>query len=297
MMLSTVIWTVAIYSLAGHKEWRFLHPILPLLHVFATKSLVDLSRSSTAPRKKSERSRSLNTTKESTNEIMKRFGLPNIPRKYLATLLLTLPVSLYVILFYCSGPVSVLSYFRALPRDELGKGTVGFLMPCHSTPGYSYLHRQELVDGGMWALGCEPPLGYAVALHYDACLLTWIAFSGQDLSTYKDQTDVFFDSPKDYLSTYFPITVNPAFPPSPFPTSIPGEPAPIPTVSKSSGKFIYPWKHEWPRYLVFFGDLLKHEGVKVLLEGKGYKEVWKAGREWEGEGHRKGAVRVWRWSP
>jgi len=62
-----------------------------------------------------------------------------------------------------------------------------------------------------------------------------------------------------------------------------------------SGQLIYPWRHEWPKYLVLFGDLLRQEGVRDVLEGRGYAEVWKAGREWEGEGVRKGGVRVWKW--
>jgi len=41
-MLATILWSTGIYSLGGHKEWRFLHPILPLFHVYAAKSLVEL---------------------------------------------------------------------------------------------------------------------------------------------------------------------------------------------------------------------------------------------------------------
>lgn len=164
-MLATAIWTIAIYSFAGHKEWRFLHPILPLLHIFATKSLVDLSRG-TFKRKKTERAHSQpNIWQAPISTFQRLLRLPNIPHKYLTLLFLTLPVSLYVVGFYCSGPITFLSYFRALPRDELGKGFVGVLMPCHSTPGYSYLHRDKLADGGMWALGCEPPLKYVCSPH------------------------------------------------------------------------------------------------------------------------------------
>jgi phosphatidylinositol glycan class B len=47
---------------------------------------------------------------------------------------------------------------------------------------------------------------------------------------------------------------------------------------------------------VLFGALLKENGVRKTLEEKGYKEVWRKGREWEGEGNRKGGVRVWKWS-
>jgi phosphatidylinositol glycan class B len=73
-------------------------------------------------------------------------------------------------------------------------------------------------------------------------------------------------------------------------------PAPEPTMSVS-GQLKYSWRHEWPRHLVLFGHLLQQDGVKDLLQEKGYREVWRAGREWEGEGTRKGGVRVWKWQP
>lgn len=118
----------------------------------------------------------------------------------------------------------------------------------------------------------------------------FLAFRNQNLTTYRDQTNVFFHAPHDYLHKYFPSRVNPSFPPSSFPASIPGAPANrLDTLNK------YPWVHEWPRYLVLFGALLEQEGVKRLFEEKGYKEVWKKGREWEGEGDRKGGVRIWKW--
>ncbi|GLB34752.1 putative alg9-like mannosyltransferase family protein [Lyophyllum shimeji] len=264
-MLNTLIWSVGVYSMAGHKEWRFVHPVLPLLHIFAAKSLVDLSAGSS---KKSKNSPSKQRAVPSS--ILQEFKrrLPPIRRRFLILLSLTIPASVYVVFFYCSAPISVLSYIRSLPAAELQSGGIGFLMPCHSTPGHAYLHREYLARGKMWALGCEPPL------------------QNQNLTTYHDQTDVFFQSPLGYLQSRFPSRVNTSFPPSPFPTSVPGAPAP-------EG---YPWAHEWPRYLVFFGALLEQEGVRTLLEAKGYREVWKKGREWEGEGHRKGGVRVWKWS-
>jgi GPI mannosyltransferase 3 len=164
-MLKTIVWVIGIYSLAGHKEWRFIHPILPLLHIFAAKSLVDLAynspRLSKGSRKEtSQKIPSQSQTTSSRTFIHSRLGLPDIPNKTLFFLLLSLPVSTYIVLLYCSAPISVLSYIRAIPKEELGPSTVGYLMPCHSTPGHAYLHRKELADGGMWALGCEPPLQY-----------------------------------------------------------------------------------------------------------------------------------------
>ncbi|TFK42364.1 Alg9-like mannosyltransferase family-domain-containing protein [Crucibulum laeve] len=269
-MFATVIWSIGIYSLAGHKEWRFIHPILPLLYVFAAKSLVDLSHGYVTKRTDKPKPKSRRAYPSWSSNL--RQLLPPIRPRYVTLLLATLPASLYIVLFYCSGPVSVLSYIRSLSEDELRNGSIGVLMPCHSTPGHAYLHREMLANGSMWSLGCEPPL------------------ENQALAVYHDQTDVFFSSPISYLKTYFPKKVNPSFPQSPFPTSIPGAP------SLQSENGIYPWKHEWPRHLIFFGDLLRQDGVKSLLEQQGYKEVWKGGREWEGEGQRKGAVRVWKWN-
>lgn len=124
----------------------------------------------------------------------------------------------------------------------------------------------------------------------------YFMFRHQDLSTFKDQTNVFFESPDNYIQTYFPKHVNPDFPLSTFPTSLSGVSSP-PSVVDASGKILYPWKHEWPTHLIFFGDLLREEGIHDTLKKQGYKEIWKAGREWEGEGKRKGGVRVWKWSP
>ena len=104
--------------------------------------------------------------------------------------------------------------------------------------------------------------------------------------------DVFFADPSAYLDTYFPPSVNPYFPPSRFPASLAGQPS----LPDGRPPRVYPWRHEWPRYLVLFGHLLEQEGVQLLFEAKGYQEVWKRGWWWEGDDEkRKGGVRVWKW--
>jgi phosphatidylinositol glycan class B len=40
LLLGLVAWTIAIYSFLTHKEWRFIHPVLPILHIFAADYLV-----------------------------------------------------------------------------------------------------------------------------------------------------------------------------------------------------------------------------------------------------------------
>jgi GPI mannosyltransferase 3 len=152
--LGCVVWTIGVYSLAGHKEWRFLHPVLPLLHIFASKSLVDLYHSS----RQKKYHRATAGEKSASKTLFPSYLLP-IRTSHLLLILTTLPFSLYVVLFYGDAPISVMTYLRALPEAELQGGSIGFLMPCHSTPWLAYLHRRELGDQGrMWALGCEPPL-------------------------------------------------------------------------------------------------------------------------------------------
>ncbi|KAF9526942.1 glycosyltransferase family 22 protein [Crepidotus variabilis] len=273
-MLMTLAWTITIFSFGSHKEWRFLHPILPLFHIFAAKSILDRS---TRLQKISTKSNPSNTPFSPITTLAYRCGLQGIKQRYLVFTLLTLPASFFVVLVYGSAPISVLGFLRNIPAEELGPSTVGFLMPCHSTPGFAYLHRKALTRAGSWALGCEPPLQH------------------QYPSEYKDQTDIFYDSPQEYLEMYFPKSVNPSFPPSPLPTSIVGKPAPEPMLSSEQGRLRHPWQHEWPKYLVFFGHLLWQEGVQDILEDNGYREVWKGGREFEGDEKRKGGVRVWKW--
>lgn len=56
-----------------------------------------------------------------------------------------------------------------------------------------------------------------------------------------------------------------------------------------------PWKHEWPELFIMFGILLEDEGVRLLLDSRGYSEIWSAGQRWEGEGKRRGGVKVWKY--
>ncbi|KAI0723981.1 Alg9-like mannosyltransferase family-domain-containing protein [Cerioporus squamosus] len=240
-LLGLIVWTLTIYSMAGHKEWRFIHPLLPLMHILAARSLVD------------------SVGGDPQQSLFRRLSASHY------FLPLSLPAIAYVMLFHERAQIEVMHYIRRLSPEH--STSVGFLMPCHSTPWQAYLHRPDLADDGrLWALGCEPPL------------------QGQNVSEYKDQTDIFYESPIQYLETRFPKQVNTSFPPSPLPRSKPG------VVSADP----HPWQHEWPQNLVFFGALLEHEDVRNLLARHGYQEVWQAEYGWEDDGRRKDGVRVWR---
>jgi phosphatidylinositol glycan class B len=134
LLLYIVVWTGAVFSCAGHKEWRFLHPLVPVMHILAARSLISLYDRS------NPRSRTTST------------GL-SIKRTHVVLLaLLSVIPSFYVMRWHSSAQIGVLSHLRGLPDTELR--SIGFLMPCHSTPAQSHLHRRIPV----WRLSCEPPL-------------------------------------------------------------------------------------------------------------------------------------------
>ena len=141
------VWTMSVLSLVSHKEFRFIQPLLPILHAFAAYSLVQLANLS---RSKTRRS-SL---------------LPSIRADHFHLILfINIPAILVFIVIHMRGQAGVVRYLSSIPKTELA--SLGFLMPCHSTPWQSHLHRYDLevegipsgYGGRLWALTCEPPLG------------------------------------------------------------------------------------------------------------------------------------------
>ena len=264
ILAGTALWTIVVYSLSGHKEWRFIHPMLPILHIFAAKALVEGSKPIVAEKQSSARGD------------LSKF-LRTASKSHLALLLLQLPIILYCITYRSSPQVSVMGYLRSLSRNGGRVRSIGFLMPCHSTPWQSHLHNPQLDHPGkLWAIGCEPPL------------------QGQDIDKYKDQTDVFYESPLEYLKTRFPPDVDLTFPPSSYPCSPPGLLGEsITSDEEAHMEESEKWKHEWPEYLVMFGHLLDSPGIReYLTRTMRYRIVWQAGYGFDEEPNRSGGVFV-----
>ena len=252
LLLYTVIWTGLVFSCAGHKEWRFLHPMVPAMHILAAGSLVSLyDRAS--PR-------------SSTPTLSLR-----VKRTHAWVLaVVSLAPALYAALWHSSAQISALSHLRSLSDTELR--SVGFLMPCHSTPAQSHLHRRIPI----WRLSCEPPLQYvqlSPTFFFYKLFMSLAPDSGEELSTYQDETDIFFRDPETFFSMRFPEYVDTAFPPS----------------------ALAPHEYAWPSHLVLFGALLRERGVEDALRAKGYAEVWRAGNGIEEDPRRREGVRIWRW--
>lgn len=136
------------YSLMGHKEVRFIFPILPVLHVLVARSLM-------------------------------RWDSPSRKKIFALMISINIPVAIFFSQFHQRGVISVVDYVRK--NDDIS--SLGFLMPCHSTPWQSHMHRNDM---DVWFLTCEPPLG----------------LSKEERETYLDEADVFYEDPLNYLAKY-----------------------------------------------------------------------------------------------
>lgn len=125
LLLLAVLWTLCIYSFTSHKEFRFIYPVVPICMLFCGLFMED----------------------------MHRHGRSKLLILYL---LLNIPASIYFGLVHQRGVLDVMGHVRGLAdQHETGQHrSVMFLMPCHSTPYYSYVHSKL----PMRFLECPPNL-------------------------------------------------------------------------------------------------------------------------------------------
>ncbi|KAK3109657.1 glycosylphosphatidylinositol anchor biosynthesis, partial [Teratosphaeriaceae sp. CCFEE 6253] len=205
VLATAAVTTVLAMTMISHKEVRFIYPLLPMLHVLAAKPLKDFF--STVP----------------VNKV--KLGLLSL------MLVVNIYIAAYVNFVHQRGVVDVMHYLRheqearLAQTPALGVGvqpniTVGFLMPCHSTPWRSHLIYPEIKA---WALTCEPPLGLTV----------------EERRRYEDEADIFYNHPASWIDDNLKdrklIT-----------TGKQG------TVKARAGDEA---RREWPEYLVFFEHL------------------------------------------
>ncbi|WPG98321.1 glycosyltransferase family 22 protein [Acrodontium crateriforme] len=167
LLSTTVLTTVGALTLISHKEVRFIYPLLPILHVLAAKPLASFFQPFPMPAKKW------------------RLALMCL------VLLVNFIIAGYVTLIHQRGVIDVLNFLRIEQEtrlsDSLGTGslssdlTVGFLMPCHSTPWRSHLIHPETKA---WALTCEPPIDIPM----------------DQRNSYLDEADVFYLDPEKWIN-------------------------------------------------------------------------------------------------
>lgn len=133
----SITFALGVLSLSPHSEWRFIHPLLPQLLLFALPALHKTYQPT-------------GMSASSFTQCLRQYC--RIPRKafYLITLAPIAPY-LYLNVFHGAAQVGAISSLR---RGEFGPVTgMVVLMPCHSTPWASHAGA---IPG--WFLTCEPPL-------------------------------------------------------------------------------------------------------------------------------------------
>uniref|UniRef100_A0A3Q2YLC8 Mannosyltransferase n=1 Tax=Hippocampus comes TaxID=109280 RepID=A0A3Q2YLC8_HIPCM len=123
VLLVAITWTIGVYSLLPHKEFRFIYPVLPFCLIFCGKFLLQL--------------------------MWRRAAACGL-------LAVNLLIALYTGLIHQRGALDVMSHVRALCHN-VSEPDVLFLMPCHSTPYYSHIHCPLKMS----FLECPPDLGQA----------------------------------------------------------------------------------------------------------------------------------------
>lgn len=163
--------TVLAFSLISHKEMRFIYPLLPMLLVLAAKPFADFFAPFARPSKTSKRA------------------------LLFLMVCVNITIGWYTLFVHQRGVIDVLHYLRrehedkvpttygfAPPKTGSDITTVGFLMPCHSTPWRSHLVYSDI---HAWALTCEPPLNLTLAQR----------------EAYMDEADVFYEDPTAWIAS------------------------------------------------------------------------------------------------
>ncbi|RKP21165.1 hypothetical protein ROZALSC1DRAFT_27412 [Rozella allomycis CSF55] len=120
--------TILFYSALSHKEFRFIHPILPIIHLYCGVSMKSLSR-------------------KWTRIIV------------FLILLFNIPLAIYFSCVHQRGVIEITNYIR----ENVKGGDLFLMMPCHSTPLYSYIHNNVNIR----MLTCEPPLNSSNTQYID----------------------------------------------------------------------------------------------------------------------------------
>ncbi|KAJ5772690.1 hypothetical protein N7520_003219 [Penicillium odoratum] len=248
-----------VLSLISHKEVRFIYPLLPSLHILAAPRLMQFFWPA--------------LTSSSHTHTPKRLIL-------IFLLLVNGTIALYTSIFHASGPMKVLDYLRhqhethslsqdmvypsssVPPAPEIGI-TVGFLMPCHSTPWRSHMVYPSI---HAWALSCEPP----------------ISLNETQKATYRDEADQFYDDPDAFLRQNMAGGLR----------HLPRRPSYVTGHRVMTSPFESSMLHEWPDYLVFFAQL--EPTMRQLIRGSSYGEcsrIWNTA--WHDDWRRRGDIVVW----
>lgn len=145
LLTSGILFTLTVWSFIGHKEWRFLHPLLPILLLYPARYLVDHYRPPDGGLWTSYTTCAYSFLRINRGPFLFLLIAPILPYIYLSG-------------FHGRAQIAVTDWLRQTAGKQLGMSTL-FVMPCHSTPWMSHIHLQTRDEEEEWHfLTCEPPL-------------------------------------------------------------------------------------------------------------------------------------------
>ncbi|KAH7569299.1 hypothetical protein JRO89_XS06G0140200 [Xanthoceras sorbifolium] len=155
-----IAWVLGLYSVLGHKEFRFVLPVLPIALMFSGYSLAVMERADYLDRKK-----------EGSSNIHVKWP-SKIQLSIFFLLVTNIPMAVYMSLVHQRGTEDVMNYLSREALNEKVKSIL-FLMPCHATPYYSTLHRNL----PMRFLDCSPREAKDILAESDRFMMDPVGFA------------------------------------------------------------------------------------------------------------------------
>ena len=150
-----MVWMVFVYSFAGHKEFRFILTLVPVASIYCGL----FTENSLSSQTNEDRSRKMRL------------------RHYIVLILLL--SNLLPLLFFSTAHQRGTLDLMEKVRTDSSVSSILFLMPCHSTPFYSHIHKNI----HMRFLDCSPPL------HKN--------------TSHSVESDLFFEDPQNFTHKIF----------------------------------------------------------------------------------------------
>ncbi|XP_015907398.1 GPI mannosyltransferase 3 [Parasteatoda tepidariorum] len=161
-----VLWFILIFSIPSHKEFRFLLPVMPVCMIITGVVMTEIANEKVQ---------------------LYRLKISKNLSSYLAfsSILCNAPLSIYMSVFHQRGTMDLMHHISHIATDD---SKILFLMPCHSTPYYSHVHKNI----SMKFLTCEPNF--------------------EDSVNYKDEADEFFQDPSKWLTSFYELDSKKIYP-------------------------------------------------------------------------------------
>ena len=154
VLLGIIAPYIALHSFSGHKEFRFLLPILPLICILVGHALHQLVGAIEKC-----------TIGNAANKVILMKHCTPTKLVVLALILLNYPHVIYLSIMHQRGPIAVNEYLSLTITKEAysvqneskvrREYSIHYLTGCHSTPSYSHLHIPN-VHVKAWHLDCSP---------------------------------------------------------------------------------------------------------------------------------------------